>query len=464
MAIVRFGINGWQSRISQGFNANVVAQIAAALGELWSIKGEGSRVFVGFDARRDSRRFATIVGQVLAAYGLEAVVSEDICPSPALRWSVARDPLCIGGVMLTALSLPCEYGGIVACQGDGAPLSVRETSIIDQRIGAAPSNVRGEVQHADFVQAYIDSMVFNSDTSLIESSDLKIVLDTMHGAGCGYARELFERMGCKVLAIHDKPIPDFRGLHPVAHEPWVDECERVVVSSHADMGIVLDGACERFALIDEKGRLVSQHDLAPMILEHIVRQRGKHGRVVGTVATSARISREADLLGCEYTMVPVGIDSIYRELGEGDVILAADETGGITVPSHIPMRDGIIGAVMLLEYAAAMPSTVSKLVDDMTEQIGRLEYASRDVRLDAAAAQRLRNVLPGLSPELAFGLLPSPVVRVSHVDGLRADLEDGSWLLLRPSRGGPTARAYAEAPAPAQSRSLAAQAASASRG
>ena len=47
MAIVRFGINGWQSRISQGFNANVVAQIAAALGELWSIKGEGSRVFVG---------------------------------------------------------------------------------------------------------------------------------------------------------------------------------------------------------------------------------------------------------------------------------------------------------------------------------------------------------------------------------------------------------------------------------
>ena len=177
--------------------------------------------------------------------------------------------------MLTALSLPCEYGGIVACQGDGAPLSVRETSIIDQRIGAAPSNVRGEVQHADFVQAYIDSMVFNSDTSLIESSDLKIVLDTMHGAGCGYARELFERMGCKVLAIHDKPIPDFRGLHPDAHEPWVDECERVVVSSHADMGIVLDGACERFALIDEKAKdsyavALLQHTPESMLLDKLL--------------------------------------------------------------------------------------------------------------------------------------------------------------------------------------------------
>jgi phosphomannomutase len=307
-------------------------------------------------------------------------------------------------------------------------------------------------------------LVTNADTSLIESSGLKIVLDPMYGAGCGYAHELFERMGCEVVAVHDRPIPDFRGLHPDAHEPWVDECEREVVASHADMGIVLDGACERFALIDERGRLVSQHDLAPMILEHIVRQRGKQGRVVGTVATSARISHQADSLGCDYTMVPVGIDSIYREFGEGDVILATDEGGSICVPSHVPMRDGIIGAVMLVEYAAALPSPISSLVNDITEQIGRLEYASRDVRLDAATAQRLRNILPGLSPEAAFGPLPSPVVRVSHVDGLRADLEDGSWLLLRPSRGGPTARTYAEAPTPALSRSLASRAAPSSLG
>ena len=455
MAKVRFGVNGWQARLGHGFDEGVVVRVASALGETWSALGEGSRVLVGYDTRRDSKRLALVAGQVLAGYGLEAVVSDRVCPMPALGWSVNRDPLCVGGIMLTAMALPCDYGGIIACQADGSPLGSREAALIDQRMGTAQKRGRGSVAYADLVSAYIESIAVKSDVSLIERSDLTIVLDAMYGSGCGYARTLLERLGCKVIALHDSPYPDFRGLHPSAHEPWVDECERAVVSHHANMGLVLDGACEHFAVIDETGRLVSQHDLAPIILEHVVRQRGKHGRVVGTVASSARISRQAERLDCDYTMVPVGFDSIYREFGEGDVILATDETGGICVPSHVPMRDGFIGAVMFLEYVAAMPDAVSALVDDLVEHIGQLEYASRDVRLEAASAQRLRNMLPGISPEDVLDDLPSPVARVSHADGLRVTLEDGSWLLLRPSRTGPAARAYAEASVPAAARHLA---------
>ena len=56
--------------------------------------------------------------------------------------------------------------------------------------------------------------------------------------------------------------------------------------------------------------------------------------------------------------------------------------------------------------------------------------------------QTFRNVLPGLNPPVVCGREP---VAVSHADGLRMELEDGSWLLLRPSRTEALVRVYAEA-------------------
>ena len=37
-------------------------------------------------------------------------------------------------------------------------------------------------------------------------------------------------------------------------------------------------------------------------------------------------------------------------------------------------------------------------------------------------------------------------VEVSHADGLRLQFDDGSWVLMRPSRSDPVVRVYSEAP------------------
>ena len=63
--------------------------------------------------------------------------------------------------------------------------------------------------------------------------------------------------------------------------------------------------------------------------------------------------------------------------------------------------------------------------------------------LDPAATQAFRNVLPGLNPGSVAGRRP---VEVSHADGLRLQFDDGSWVLMRPSRSDPVVRVYSEAP------------------
>lgn len=451
MGALRFSSSGWRARSGKGYDESSVVRVAHALGATWATRYQGSTVIVGYDVRRDARRFATVAGQVIAAHGLNVVVSDRVCPTPALEWAIAHDPSCIGGVMLTATKMPYEYGGMLVRQHDGGPVNSSFATAVSQRIESGPTARRAEVGYADITTPYFDALVSEADAQLIAAAGLRVVVDPLYGATSGYASELFKRLGCDVVCLHDAFVSDYRRLHPDAREPWVDECERMVVQAKADMGLVFDGDGSRFALIDARGKLVSAHDLAPLALEHLVAQRGKHGRVVGTVATSVRIARQAKRLGCEYTMVPVGIESIYREFYEGDVVLATDESGSLVVPSHIPERDGLFGAVMMLELIAGSGEDVDVLVERLEETLGRMEYVAKDLRLDSGATQRLRNLLPGLNPQQINGLRPSAV---SHADGLRLSLPDDTWLLIRASRSGSGLRLAAEAPTAQEARAL----------
>ena len=52
-------------------------------------------------------------------------------------------------------------------------------------------------------------------------------------------------------------------------------------------------------------------------------------------------------------------------------------------------------------------------------------------------------MLPGLNPHEVLGQEP---VAVSHLDGLRLEFADESWMLVRPAGTEPVVRVYAEAP------------------
>jgi len=207
--------------------------------------------------------------------------------------------------------------------------------------------------------------------------------------------------------------------------------------------LVLDGDGDRATLVDERGRLVSPHNLTPLILGHLVEGRGERGRVVTTLASSVRLTLQAERLGLPVTCVPVGFDRIYGELLEDDVLMGAEEYGGICLPSHLWERDGILVCLLALEMLARADIPLSEMVDGLADTIGRLDYTRRDIRLDAAAASSLDNILPGLNPAEVAGMSP---VAVNHAEGLRLSFEDGSWTMLRPSRNAYMVRVYAEAP------------------
>lgn len=446
METIRFGENGWRAKLDEGFDKRAVRRIARALGLVWKQRNAGARVLVGYDTRRHARAYARVAAETLAGQGFEVILSDRVCPTPVIGWAVARDPDCVGGVILTASEKSHEYGGLLVRLSDGGPMSRDFAQLVDGLIGLAPDEGRRAVEQADLVGPYLDAVVERVDAQAISSCAPRIVADPMYGAGQSCLIAVLERLGCDVVPIHDGEVRDFRGLHPDPVEPWVDECERVVRGTGAAMGLVLDGDGDRVAAIDEQGTFVSRHDLAPLLLEHLVLGRHEAGRVVSTSATSLRLERQARRLGLEHTRVPVGFIRVHDELIERDVVFAADEHGGMCLPDHLFERDGIVHAALVVEMLALGGERVSTRIRQQRAAIGEFEYATRDIRLEAARIQVLRNILPGINAPRIRGMWP---VEVSHADGLRAQYEDGSWMLLRPAKTQPVVRAYAETPSSA---------------
>ena len=442
MRIIRFNNKGWRARFDDGFDEQNVSRVADAFGYIWSDARPGSTILVGYDTRFNGRGLAGVVAGVLASYGLHAIVSDGPCPTPAVGWNVMQNTEVAGGVMLTASSASCEYGGISARGANGGPIADDFYDAAARIVSSLPVTSRGSYSYADFMAPYLARLRDMVDVEAIRKASLGVVVDPLYGASRGHLAQLLRGMGCHVHEIHNDENPDFGGLHPTPVEPWVDTCEQAVVAFGSDLGLVLDGDGDRFGVIDEKGRLITPHRTIPLIMEHLVNDYDEQGRVVATFSSSACVRRQAQRLGCDFTAVPMGFTRIYREFVEGDVMLGADEYGGIAFPEHLAERDGLLSALYMVEYAAKRGMSMSALVEELLNNVGTMHYIRRDIHLDAASIQSFRNILPGINLRSVCGMTP---VSVGHSDGLVLRFADDSWVQLRPSRTEPVVRACAEA-------------------
>lgn len=441
-AIIHFGTDGWRARVDGDFTAENVSRLAGAAGTLWNGAHPGAVAYVGYDTRPQARQFALLAAEVLSGCGLAAMLSDRPIPTPALSWACAQDPRACGALMVTGSHHPNDYLGVKIRVGDGGGGSSDFLDELERAIEPEPCDERGAIQEVDLVTPYLDDLRAQIDADAIASAGLKIVCDPMYGSGCGCLSKVLGSLGVEAAEIHGAGEPFDEDLRPEPIEPWVDDCERTVVECGASAGLVADGDADRLAAVDERGRYVPAHVIIALLIGHLVKNRGERGRVVLNLSSSVLPRRVAKALGCRVTIKPIGFKYIYEEMLKGDVLIGGEEAGGIGIPSHLYERDGILCSLLLCELMAKTGKTLGKLVDELTEHFGTQSYARRDLRLEPEVIESMRMMLPGLNPPVVAGERPCTV---SHMDGLRLEFDDESWLLLRPSGTEPVARVYAEA-------------------
>src|SRR5438445_9026366 len=130
--------------------------------------------------------------------------------------------------------------------------------------------------------------------------------------------------------------------------------------------------------MDGHGRHLSTHQLICLLLRHFIVNRQGKGRVVKALTTTSMVDKICAAHGLQLTETGVGFKYICAEMLKGDVLLGAEESGGIGFPGHIPERDGIAAGLFLLELLATERVTVNSLLTKLVKQFGPHHYGRID--------------------------------------------------------------------------------------
>ncbi len=443
MPAIRFGSDGWIATLGKSFTDEALRSLAEALSLALIEKSNGSTVYVGYDTRRDAARHAAVFAGCLKDAGLTVFLSDKPCPTPVIGWNVAQNDDACAGVMITASAHGQDKQGVVLRMGNGVRPSSTFVRRIEDLIPVHASLTPRTVPELDFTTPYIQHLIDFVDAEAIQSARLRFVVDALYGAEAGCLATILRKLGCEVHELHTPDNGDMHGLRPDPVEPWINECKQLVRTLGADAGFALDGDADRSGIIDELGQTLTPQRMAPLIMQHLVNHHHFTGRFVATVSTTALVRAMAEKLRHSVSIVPIGFRNIYDEMLEGDVVCGIEEYGGIGIPAHLMERDGILVSLLFAEMRAISHEPLSQLAAELEVSVGHMRYIRYDIRTDAGTMQSLRNILPGLNPPELCGMTPC---EVSHIDGLYLKFEDGSWLLIHPSRVNPIVRIYGEAP------------------
>jgi len=211
-----------------------------------------------------------------------------------------------------------------------------------------------------------------------------------------------------------------------------------VTDGDADIGFVNDGDADRLGIITpERGFLDPNLFLAAMY-DYLLETRS--GDVVRTVSSSSIVDRVAEAHGQNVHETAVGFKWVAEAMREHDALFGGEESGGFGLTDHLRNKDGVLLA--LVAAAAESEKSLDARVDDLIDAYGEIHQSRISVD---CPDDRKGPVLSDLEAELPETVAGVDVDGINTIDGFKVRLEDGTWLLMRPSGTEPKLRIYAEA-------------------
>ncbi len=456
MTDIRFGTDGWRAMIADDFtfeNVRLVAQATAEWMKRDHVAAQG--VVVGYDTRFLSGSFAAAVAEVMAANDITVALSSTFLPTPALSYAV-RERAAGGGVMITASHNPARWNGFKVKPWFGGSAPPEVTTAIENAIPGIESSGRvaytpleeaeanGLVERIDVRSAYLKAIANFVDIDAIRGAGFNVLIDSMFGAAQGWIARTLADGVTTVHEIHGDRNPAFPGIRapePIASN--LGEAMGLIADGGYDVGLSTDGDGDRFGLIDEHGRFITQLQTFALLVYYFLEVRGERGPIVRSVTMTKMVDRLGEMYDCPVYETPVGFNFLGPKMTESDVIIAGEESGGYAFRGHVPERDGLLSALCILDFMAKTGKRPSELLAELYERVGLHEYDRVDITVRADEKAAIEARVQTSTPQEIAGLR---VESRDQVDGYRFHLEGGWWLLMRFSGTEPLLRIYAEMP------------------
>lgn len=441
---IKFGTDGWRAVIARDFTTENVKRVSEGASHWLLEQHEQPAVVIGHDCRFGGKLFLEEAAKVFISHGIKVYYASKFVSTPMVSLGTLQLKANLG-VVITASHNPPEYNGYKLKGAYGGPLLPADINAVELLIPNTAINV-DEItleNHPLFIETdlqsmYIDEVKRRFNLDAIYLSPFRFGYDAMYGAGQSVMNTLFP----EIELLHCTENPGFGGVAP---EPILrnlqEFSEFIRVSEMIDCGLATDGDADRIGLFDDQGHFIDSHHIILLLIHYLVHYKKQTGKVITAFSVSEKVKKMCQHYGLAQQTTAIGFKNITGFMLSEDVLLGAEESGGIAIKGHIPERDGIWMGFVIWEFMAKTGKTLRELIDEVYQITGAFAYDRLDLHLTEAQKE---NIISRCKQQAFTSFGGRVVRRTENIDGYKFHFDDEVWLLIRASGTEPLLRIYAE--------------------
>lgn len=409
-----FGTSGIRGEIGSEVTGELALNVGKSLS--YYLGNEGT-VVLGYDTRTTSKMLNQAITAGLVESGVN-VIKVGMVPTPLVGYATDR----LGadaGIMITASHNPSKYNGIKIWDKNGMAYTPEQESEIEdiylnkKYVNVGWDKIGSITENNEIKKVYMDDLL-----SMVNiEPGFKVVIDCASGAGSEISPIVFRCAGCEVITLNSQVDGFFPGRNPEPNDANLGSLKKVVKATGADLGIAHDGDADRMMAVDETGKVVNFDKLLALVASEF------GGTVVTTVDAGFIMDEELEKVGGKVLRTPVGDVAVADGILKNNASFGGEPSGTWLHPDFCMCPDGLLSGLRLADIVSHK-GPLSKLLDQMPD------YPNIREKVTCSKEDKVK-IMENMDEELENAF--DDIKEINTIDGVRISLNDGSWVLVRPS-------------------------------
>lgn len=413
-----------ENDIRGNYPKQINKEVAKRLGESWSYylkENNISKCIIGHDNRLSSEELSETLINTILSCGID-VYDVGLVTTPMFNYASMQNDIPYG-IMITASHNRASDNGFKIFGENFLHLAQNELKKL-YKIFKSDKKIDGEGKLAEITikKDYINMML----SKFPQMNDISVVVDCGNGTASIVIKEILSKLFLNVTYLNCESDGSFPVHNP---DPNVEEnlkwLKDLVKLKKADLGIAVDGDCDRVGIVDEKGNTIFTDYLIAIYANEII-PSAENKNVIVDVKCSVAIPHEIDKIGGNPIMVKNGSAYIEGRMHDIPALIGGEYSGHVFFKDeYFGYDDGIYAGLRLARILHKTKIPASTLTEGMEKY-----ESTPEIRLEVDDNIKVEVVNKVIDYALSRNY------KCNLEDGVRVDYDDG-FALIRKSNTGP---------------------------
>ena len=405
----------------EDLNEDVAYTIGRAFGSYAFRQGE-SKVVLGHDNRESHNVIYPALMQGILDSGMD-VLSLGLVTTPMHNFAKIYYDIN-AGIMVTASHNPKEYNGFKMSLKKEDSLYGKDLQDFKHYLdGYDFKSGNGSVINEDVFPAYLDNLKKSLN---IGKRKVRAVIDCGNGTGSIFIENILKEFNIEYELLYSESDSNFPNHIPdPAVKANLQDLGKKVKELGFDLGVAVDGDCDRCGLVLEDGTFVAA-DMIMILFYRALADMMEVKKGVFDVKCSMSLIDEIKKLGLEPCMNRTGSVYCRSYVKNNNLDFGGEYSGHLFFRDrYLGFDDGIYGIFRIIELLSHTDKKISELFDGVNHY-----FSTEELKVRVTDDNKF-DIVEGV-----IKYAKRKKYEFSLVDGIRVIFDDG-WALVRASNTGP---------------------------